>query len=80
MTELSLKHLATANYIINISRAKENFIPSLLEVTHLIGDAIFVSVCLRDGRHVNGNYGQSTEGTDTQWTTYRKLRQLKRTQ
>ena len=58
MTELNLEHFAKITNIIYISRAKEYFKPSFLEVTHLIGDAIFVSVCLRDGRHVNGNYGQ----------------------
>jgi len=58
MTELSLKHLATVNYTIYISRPKECFKPSLLEDTHLIGDAIFKSLCLRDGRHENGNHRQ----------------------
>jgi hypothetical protein len=38
--------------LIYISRAKQYFKPSFFEITHLIGDAIFVSVCLRDGRHV----------------------------
>jgi hypothetical protein len=54
MTELSLKHFGTIKYMSYISRAKEYFKPFLLEVTHLIGDAIFVSLCLRVGRRVNG--------------------------
>jgi hypothetical protein len=58
MTELSPKYFATIKYIIYISHAKEYFRTSLLEVTHLIGGAIFVSVCLRDGRRVNSNYRQ----------------------